>query len=146
MTRFKSTRHRPADNDEPYHRLPRPTMNSNIPSASRRAVQSTWVGGEWFEQPRPRASRNKQCIRPQPIVIDSDEDSDCCEVPPPEMQNANVSQASHGACFDFNDTAQAVPWAQRLESVSQCKVSILSVPSNVDRKHSLCCSLAANNR
>lgn len=109
MARYSSIQRRPYDYDGPYDPLPRPRGSTIVPTASKHGAQGWWVGGEWVESPQI-PSRHEQRGRSSP----KSGDSDCYEVPPPTAQNANASRVSQNTHFDFNNSEQALPWAEPL--------------------------------
>jgi hypothetical protein len=117
MARYGSKGRRPYDYNDPYDPLPRPTGPRAILTASQHGAQGWWVGGVWIEPPQ---IRRQQRGHPSP----KSEDSDCYEVPPPIKQNFNIGRVSQSTQFDFNNSEQALPWAEPLPQRSFHSVRI----------------------
>ena len=109
MARYSSNGRRPYGYGDPYDPHPRPTGSTAVPTTSQHGAQGWWVGGVWIDTPQ-MPSRRQYPIRSSP----KSEDSDCYEVPPPTVQNANASRVSQNTQFDFNNSEQALPWAEPL--------------------------------
>ncbi|KAH6621891.1 hypothetical protein C7974DRAFT_414573 [Boeremia exigua] len=119
MTNYNSKGHGPYGCEDPYDLLPH-RSGSAIPSSTQHEAQRWWVGGELVDRTLPKYSQHDQRGRHSPVVI-SDDDSGGYEIPHPVPQVAGVGQASRSARFDFNNSEQTVPWAERPHSGSLYK-------------------------